>query len=177
MLNEETLISEAIKNNAIAQRTLYERYSKAMFNTCLKMMHNDDEAKDTLQDAFIKAFTKLDSFDHNSTFGAWLKRIVINTCLNQINKNKKMIFVEEEQQTTLDTDYYDSELKVELIQKAIPQLADGYRQIISLYLFEGYDHTEISKILNISVSTSKSQYSRAKKKLKNIITDIRHGKR
>ena len=178
MINEETLVKESIKNNKIAQRTLYEKYANAMYNTCIRMMGNEDEAKDVLQDAFIKAFTNLQSYSFEASFGAWLKRIVVNTCLNQLRKNQQLEYTEEDTHQIAEEVSEDDDLwKIELIQKAMPKLATGYRQILTLYLFEGYNHKEIGQILDIRASISKSQYHRAKKELKNIINTLGHEER
>lgn len=178
MINEKTLVNESIKNNKIAQRTLYEKYAKAMYNTCIRMMGNEDEAKDVLQDAFIKAFTNLQSYGFEASFGSWLKRIVVNTCLNQLRKKQHLEYTEEDTNLIAEEVHDDDDTwRIELIQKAIPKLANGYRQILSLYLFEGYNHKEISEILDIRESTSKSQYHRAKKELKNIVNTLCHEER
>jgi RNA polymerase sigma-70 factor, ECF subfamily len=138
------------------------------------MVNNREEAEDLLQDSFCDAFTKLDSFRFESTFGIWLKKIVVNRCINWIRK-KKILFVfpekidEEAHNTESEVDYEQLTLDVNKIHMAIGQLPEGYRIIFSLYALEGYDHAEISEILGISESTSKSQYLRAKKRIKEIL--------
>ena len=130
------------------------------------------EAEDLLQEAFTEAFMKLDSFRYESTFGAWLKRIVVNKCINEIKRRKADLnFVEDmshfnEREENED---YSAELSVGDIKKAMTQLPNGSRVIFSLYLLEGYDHREIAQILNVSESNSKSQYMRAKRKVKEIL--------
>ena len=159
------------KGNPKAQYELYRLYSKAMFNICYRMMNNREEAEDLLQEAFTDVFTKIGSFRSESTIGAWIKQIVVNKCINEIKRRKTdLLLVEDYQPFEKDddgTEKNDEEVKLEVdkIRKAMEKLPDGYRIIFSLYLFEGYDHTEISQILEISESTSKSQYMRAKKKL------------
>jgi len=164
------LIEECRKGNSKAQFRLYNQYSKAMYNLAYRIMNNREDAEDILQEAFIECFRNIGSFRFESTFGAWLKRILVNKCLNQLKKQKIDLtlcdtlpvteYVEEDE-ITFDTGK---------IFRGIEMLPDGYRIILTLYLLEGYDHSEISQILGISESTSKSQYSRAKEKLRNILS-------
>ncbi len=159
--------------NPKAQFQLYKLYSKAMFNICVRMLNSIEEAEDLLQESFTDAFMKLNSFRYESSFGAWLKRIVINKCINVINK-KKIDLVFPDQPVEQDTrdeevDYSGIDMDVQRIHLAVGKLPDGYRVIFSLYALEGYDHGEISQIMNISESTSKSQYLRAKQKIKELL--------
>jgi RNA polymerase sigma-70 factor (ECF subfamily) len=137
------------------------------------MTKHDAEAEDILQEAFVDAFRKIDTFKGESTFGAWLKRIVINKTINHLKKNQRMTWVSVDKMDFEDheppqTDR-DMQYKVKQVHQAIQQLPDGFRSVLSLYLLEGYDHREIAEILEISESTSKSQYNRAKKKLNQIL--------
>jgi RNA polymerase sigma-70 factor (ECF subfamily) len=159
--------------NPKAQFQLYKLYSKAMFNICVRMLNSIEEAEDLLQESFTDAFMKLNSFRYESSFGAWLKRIVINKCINAINK-KKVDLVFPDQPVEQDTrdeeiDYSGIDMDVQRIHLAVGKLPDGYRVIFSLYALEGYDHGEISQIMNISESTSKSQFLRAKQKIKELL--------
>jgi RNA polymerase sigma factor (sigma-70 family) len=164
------LIEECRKGNRNAQFRLYDQYSKAMYNLAYRILNNREDAEDIVQEAFVECFRNLSSFRFESTFGAWLKKILVNKCINQIKKKKvdltltenlPAVIYEEEEDVTYDTGR---------IFKGIEMLPDGYRVILTLYLLEGYDHSEISQILEISESTSKSQYSRAKEKLRNILS-------
>lgn len=138
------------------------------------MTNNSAEAEDILQDAFSEAFYKLNTFRNESTFGAWLKRIVVNHCINHLKKRKADL-IPMDDLSMFDNrhdDFQDDEvaaLSVGRILKAFEQLPQGYRVIFSLYLLEGYDHTEISAILGITESTSKSQFLRAKQKIREIL--------
>jgi len=136
------------------------------------MMNNAEEAKDMLQESFVDAFRRLESFRFESTFGAWLKKIVINKCINALEK-RKVVWIDEEisddQLSSTETESVDEEelqLSVERVKIAMNQLPEGARVIFSLYLLEGYDHTEISEILHISESTSKTQFMRARQMVK-----------
>ncbi|WP_247672644.1 RNA polymerase sigma factor [Aquimarina sp. MMG016] len=162
------LVEKSKSGDRNSQYQLYELYVDAMYNVSMRMIGIKEDAEDIIQDSFVEAFRNLKSFRYESTFGSWLKRIVINKSINHLKLKKIPI-------TPLDNhEYHISEEKIsepvkkiniDKIKKGIAQLPDGYRQIINLYLIEGYDHIEISEILKISVSTSKSQYHRAKKKL------------
>ncbi len=167
------VIDRSIKGNRQAQYQLYKLYSKAMFNICYRMMNDRSDAEDMLQESFTEAFRKLGSFRHDSTFGAWLKMIVINRCINEIKRRKaKLEFFEDMSPFEDEEDLSDDQetgLSPDRIKKAMEELPKGSRMIFSLYLLEGYDHQEISEILNISESNSKTQYMRAKQRIKEIL--------
>jgi RNA polymerase sigma factor (sigma-70 family) len=167
------IIELSKEGNPKAQFQLYKLYSKAMFNICRRMLNNREEAEDLLQESFTDAFMKLGTFRYESSFGAWIKRIVINKCINSIQKKKVDLVLFEQQVEAQDheetIDYSRIEMDVRKIHHAMEELPDGYRVIFSLYALEGYDHAEISHILGISESTSKSQYLRAKQKIRDII--------
>ena len=162
-----------MKGDVRAQYQLYSLYSRAMYNICFRMTNQKEEAEDLLQESFTYAFSKLGSFRFESSFGAWLKRIVVNTCINHLKKRKvDLVYTEQHNDPIPEDDYVDyQEIKfqVEGVMKAMDKLPEGYRVVFSLYLLEGYDHKEISDILGISESTSKSQFLRAKKKIKEIL--------
>ncbi len=167
-------IIDACKNgNNSAQFELYQLYSKAMFNVCFRMMNNREKAEDMLQEAFTQAFLKLDTFRYESNFGSWLKRIVINTCINTINKKKvELMYCEEIYQYELrEEEEAEVQFSVTNITNALEKLPEGGRMVFSLYLLEGYDHAEISQILKITESTSKSQLSRAKRSIIEILKE------
>ncbi len=154
-----------------AQFQIYKLYYKAMYNTSLRIVNDTMEAEDIMQESFLSAFEKIDTYSGTVSFGAWLKRIVINRSLDALSK-KKVAFEDIDSLPGLRDDSGEEmvyreevDLKVEEIKKEIEKLPDGYRIILSLYLIEGYDHDEIAEILGISSSTSRSQLSRAKQKL------------
>jgi RNA polymerase sigma factor (sigma-70 family) len=163
------LIEECREGNSKAQFRLYNQYSKAMFNLACRILNNREDAEDILQETFVECFRNLDSFRFESTFGAWLKKILINKCINQIKKKKIDLTLCDELPSDVYEDENEQPYDTTKIFKGIEMLPDGYRVILTLYLLEGYDHSEISQILGISESTSKSQYSRAKEKLRNIV--------
>jgi len=155
-----------------AQFELYRLYSRAMYNICLRMTKNDMDAEDLLQNSFVDIFTKLDSFRFQSSVGAWIKRIVVNNCINFLKKRRLEIQELNDkitEQPEPEEQVHAPKYSIDTINYALMQLPDGYRVVFTLYLMEGYDHKEIAEILEISEATSKSQYSRAKKKLREII--------
>jgi RNA polymerase sigma factor (sigma-70 family) len=164
------LIEECRKGNSRAQFRLYNQYSKAMYNLAYRILNNREDAEDILQETFLECFRNINTFRFESTFGAWLKKILVNKCINQIKKKKIDLTLCE----TLPATVYEEDEEViydtKKIFKGIEVLPDGYRIILTLYLLEGYDHSEIAQILGITESTSKSQYSRAKEKLRNILS-------
>jgi len=146
-----------------------------MYNVCLRILNDRDEAEDVLQESFISAFKNIGKYEGRSTFGAWLKRIVINNALNHI-KSKKMLFenidgTHDQVEEANERDEEEMDLKVWKIKSALSELSDGFRSVLTLYLFEGYDHKEIGTILDITESTSKTQYLRAKRKLLEIMKE------
>ena len=138
----------------------------------MRIINNEAEAEDVMQEAFLKAFTKIETYKGEVSFGAWLKRIVINRSLDYLKK-RKVKFEEIKEKTTQITDFQmeTKEVNVQVIKNAIQKLPDGYRVVLSLYLLEGYDHEEISEILGISNSNSRTQFLRAKNKLREILKD------
>ena len=167
------IVEECKQGNRRAQFELYQLYSQAMFNICLRMVRNEADAEDLLQNSFVDVFTKLDSFRFQSSVGAWIKRIVVNNCINFLKK-RKLHFEEIDNTLALHAvppaeEPPTTQLTVEAIEGALFRLPDGYRVVFSLYLLEGYDHQEIADILGVSVATSKSQYSRARKKIREIL--------
>ena len=165
------IVEACLLGDRNAQFKLYNLYSRAMYNTCLRMVSDTETAQDVLQNAFYDVFQSLESFRFESSVGTWIKRIVINNCLNHLKK-RKLYFQEltETAHHVIDTEETNdagfSVYNVERVRKAVDILPEGYRVVLTLYAFEGYDHEEIASILGITESTSKSQYLRAKNKLK-----------
>jgi RNA polymerase sigma-70 factor (ECF subfamily) len=140
-----------------------------MFNVSHRITGRQEDAEDAIQEAFISAFRNLHNYRADATFGAWLKRIVVNKSINVLKKRKHELMPEDDHWDVAETEEpaeYKEELTIERVKTAIEELPDGYRTVLSLYLLEGYDHQEISEILGITESTSKSQLNRAKGKLR-----------
>lgn len=164
------LIDRCLEGDTAAQHQLYRLYAKAMFNVCYRMLNDHDDAEDVLQDAFVSAFHRLSSYHGEATFGAWLKRIVINKAINFLSKKRiEVVTLDEGHEYVEEENTKIDHLTVNRVKEAIGRLPGGYRIVFSLYLLEGYDHGEIAQILGITESTSKSQYNRAKKKIKELL--------
>ncbi len=168
------IIERCINGDQKAYSEIYKLYSKAMYNICFRITGSQEAAEDVLQEAFVNAFKSIKSFQAKSSFGAWLKKIVVNKAINHLRKKQlETIEIDDRIDVKMEDgeDDVDLVLKVESIRNAIQKLPNGFRVVFSLYLLEGYDHKEISEILDISESTSKSQYNRAKKKLRELLKE------
>jgi RNA polymerase sigma-70 factor (ECF subfamily) len=168
------LVVECKKGSRKAQYELYKLYSKAMFNVAMRIVGDEAEAADVLQEAFVDAFKRLADFRQETTFGLWMKQIVVNKSISQLRKRKMdLIAIDDvDVEAIPDEDGFDEEeiqYQVEQVKRAINMLPEGYRIVLSLYLLEGYDHEEISHIMKISVNTSRTQFMRAKRKLMEVL--------
>ncbi|HTQ27993.1 MAG TPA: RNA polymerase sigma factor [Puia sp.] len=169
ILHDE-LVERCKQGDSKSYAALYQKYAKAMYNTSLRIVNHTGDAEDVLQESFTDAFASIGSFQYKSTFGAWLKKIVINKSINHLRK-KKVDLVDLEKThvgnmpETEPVDEAEIQMKVEEIKKAVKLLPNGYRTVLTLYLFEGYDHEEIAEILSVSHATVRTQYMRAKQKL------------
>jgi RNA polymerase sigma-70 factor (ECF subfamily) len=173
----QELIDRCRMQDREAQFEIYRLYYKAMYNTSLRIVQDPVEAEDIMQESFLSAFQKINMYSGSVSFGAWLKKIVVNRSLDSLKK--KRLFFEEYSEGIVELsgsedERQDISAKVEEIRDAILKLPDGFRVVLSLYLLEGYDHEEIGEILNISSSTSRSQYTRARKKLIDLLKEKGH---
>ena len=166
------LLQECKKGSTTAQFEIYKLYYKAMFNTAMRILQNSFDAEDVMQEAFIKAFKKIETFTGEATFGAWLKRIVINQSLDWLKKqriatvelNEEVAYLPNEESLEVD-----NEISMAVIYNCIEGLPQKCRNVVKLYLLEGYDHQEVAQILEISEVASRSQLSRVKSKLKELL--------
>ena len=165
------IVKACMSNDRRAQFELYKLYSKGMYNICLRMVNNESDAEDIIQHSFMDVFSKLHMFKFESSIGAWIKRIVINNTINFLKKRKLQIseLNDQIQLSVQDDQVDDVHLGIDSVKNALGKLPDGYRVVFNLYAFEGYDHKEIGEIIGVTEATSKSQYSRAKKKIKEIL--------
>ena len=174
MLNmtEEAILKGCLNNNAAAQRELYNKYSSKMLAVCYRYGHNREDAEDMLQEGFIKVFLQIHTFENRGAFEGWIRRIVVHTCINILKKNKKFnesvdiiyataIQVREESVSAI--------IQAKQAVECIRILPIGYRTVLNLYAIEGYSHREIANMLDIEESTSRSQYTRAKAMLEDIL--------
>lgn len=162
------MVQQCLDGDRSAYRALYDRYSKAMFNTALRIVNRVTDAEDILQESFTDAFMQLSSFKNKSTFGAWLKQIVVFKSIGFVKKHRiNFVDMEIAGDPAEESEMNEKEIwyTVEQIKETIIQLPDGYRTVLLLYLFEEYSHEEIAEMLEVAPSTARTQYMRAKKKL------------
>ncbi len=174
------LIEKCRNNDRRAQLKLYNQYCDAMFCVSMRFLKNNDDAQDVTQEAFIKAFKKMDQYKAEVTFGAWLKRIVINSCIDFLkSKYQNHLSLDESYMYVSENDDWsvDDEISIEEIKEAIEMLPEKYKYVVMLYLIEGYDHSEISQILNIQETTSRTQLMRGKNQLKELLIKKQNGTR
>lgn len=171
----KSLVKQVKRNDVVAMRTLYENYAKEMLAVSFRITNNLQDAEDIIQDAFLKSFQKIEQLKEESKYGGWLKQIVVNKSLAALKKRinfTNIEIVEEWATEENDNDWYKG-ISFQKIKDAIQTLPDGSRQVFSLFLLENYKHKEIAEMLNISISTSKSQYRYALKLLKEKLKDLR----
>ena len=169
---EHNLITLCIKGNQNAQMQLYDQYCGAMFTVACRYLKNEEDAKDAMQEGFLKAFKNLTMFQPDATFGVWLKRIIINQCLDVLKKNTLQFSDDNLMELTISEDEnweFDVAITKNDILLAIDQLDAKHRMVVKLYLIEGYDHQEISEILEIAKETSRTHLRRGKIKLKDLL--------
>ncbi len=174
--DESLLVKRCLGGDRTAQKALYQKYARAMYTTIVRMVADKEDAEDLLQETFVKVFTKLHTFKGESTLGAWIKRIAVNAGLNFIRSKKQLYFATLEDNLTPTVPPVNMESNddtdLKKIHEAIKALPEGSRVVFTLFLLEGYQHKEIARILNISESTSKSQYQRARKLLQEKLNSL-----
>jgi RNA polymerase sigma factor (sigma-70 family) len=164
-MKEETLIASCLRNDPTAQRELYNRYSPRMLSVCYRFAPNRDDAEDMLQEGFIKVFMQMHTFQNKGAFEGWIRRIVVHTCINYLKKNN--LIYAQGVQTREET--IPSIMQAKQVIESIRNLPIGYRTVLNLYAIEGYNHREIADMLDIEESTSRSQYTRAKAMLEQML--------
>ncbi len=178
---QSDLIEKCRQNNRIAQLQLYNQYCDGMFAVAMRFVNNTFEAEDIVQEAFIKVFTKLHQYKAEVSFGAWLKRIVINKSIDLLKSKKQhMLELDEVHLKVVDSNnenewLVDDMITLEDVKAAIEKLPEKYQYVVMLYLIEGYDHQEISEILNITEVASRTQLSRGKAQLKELLILKKNG--
>ena len=171
-MTEEAILQGCLNNNATAQKVLYEKYSPKMLSVCYRYAHNREDAEDMLQEGFIKVFGQIHTFQNRGAFEGWIRRIVIHTCINNLKKNKRFNeSVDLIHATSLQVmeETIPSIIQAKQVVECIRLLPIGYRTVLNLYAIEGYSHREIGEMLDIEESTSRSQYTRAKAMLEDVL--------
>jgi RNA polymerase sigma factor (sigma-70 family) len=177
-MNDYSLVEECVRGNQRAQKTLFERFAPKMLAVCQRYAKDIDEAEDILQDGFVKVFLKLGAFKQQGSLEGWIRRIMVNTALDQIRKNGRLLGdtdVDSVEFKLDSNDYIVEGLMAEDLMKLVMSMPDGYKTVFNLFAIEGYSHAEIAEMLGVNESTSKSQYSRARAYLRERIEKI-HGK-
>lgn len=171
-MTEQSIIAGCMHNEAAAQRELYNKYSPKMLSVCYRFAHNRDDAEDMLQEAFIKIFSQIHTFQNKGAFEGWIRKIVVHTSINFLKKNKKFsenIDIENATTIYVKEETMPSILQAKQVIECIKLLPMGYRTVLNLYAIEGYSHKEIGNLLDIEESTSRSQYTRAKALLESVL--------
>lgn len=176
------IVEKCKQNDRQAQMQLYNQYCNGMLAVAHRFVNDKMEAEDIVQEAFIKAFSKLEQYKAEVSFGAWLKRIVVNTCIDVLkSKHQRMVELEDYHLNMVDDNAMDwkvdDDVTVNEVKVLIEELPEKYKYVLMLYLIEGYDHQEISEILNISEVASRTQLSRGKQKLQNALKLNKNGTR
>lgn len=174
-MDDETLVKECAKGNPKAQRALFDKFAPKMLSVCNRYIGKSDEAEDVLQDAFVKIFQKVVEFKMEGSLEGWIRRIVVNTALDAIRKNKKTlgdVSVDDVSYKISYTDDNFDDMDVKHLLKIINNLPDGYRVVFNMFAIEGYSHKEIADTLGVTENTSKSQYSRARAYLRNELEKV-----
>ncbi len=171
-MTEEAILKGCLKNDAAAQKELYNKYSPKMLAVCYRFAHTREDAEDMLQEGFIKVFLQIRSFENRGAFEGWIRKIIVHTCINILKKNKRFnenVDIIHASGAQVREDSIPSIIQAKQVVECIRLLPIGYRTVLNLYAIEGYSHREISKMLEIEESTSRSQYTRAKAMLEEIL--------
>lgn len=173
-MTDEQLVKECVSGNAIAQKKFYDLFARKMLGVCMRYTKDIDEAQDVLQDGFIKIFNKLPDFESKGSLEGWVRRIMVNTALDHYRKNKKHqanVDVNSVEYMLEKDDFTIESINAEDLLKIIQAIPEGYRVVFNLFAIEGYSHKEIADRLGVTESTSKSQFSRAKKLLRKLLIE------
>lgn len=171
-MTEEAILKGCLQNEPTAQRELYNRYSPKMLSVCYRFAHNREDAEDMLQEGFIKVFSQMHTFGNRGAFEGWVRRIIVHTCINILKKNKRFnesVDIIHATAVQVREESVPSIVQAKQIVECIRMLPMGYRTVLNLYAIEGYSHREIGTMLEIEESTSRSQYTRAKAMLEDIL--------
>ncbi len=171
-MTEEAILQGCLHNQPVAQRELYNRFSPKMLAVCYRFAHNREDAEDMLQEAFIKVFSQIHTFQNKGAFEGWIRRIIVHTCINHLKKNKRFnesVDIINANAIQVREESIPSIVQAKQIVECIRLLPIGYRTVLNLYAIEGYSHKEIADMLDIEESTSRSQYTRAKQMLEEIL--------
>ncbi len=171
-MSEEAILQGCLKNQPAAQQELYSRYSPKMLSVCYRFARSREDAEDMLQEGFIRVFTQIHQFQSKGSFEGWIRRIIVHTCINHLKKYKKFndsVDIAQAQTMQVREDSVPSIIQAKQVVECIRMLPIGYRTVLNLFAIDGYTHREIAGMLDIEESTSRSQYTRAKAMLEQIL--------
>ena len=171
-MSEDVIFQGCLQNNAAAQKALYEKYSAKMMAVCYRYGHNREDAEDMLQESFIKVFSQIHTFENRGALEGWIRRITVHTCINILKKNKRFnesVDIIHANSIQIKEDNIPSIMQAKEVVECIRLLPLGYRTVLNLYAIEGFSHKEIASMLDIEESTSRSQYTRSKSMLEDIL--------
>ncbi|MBC6490951.1 RNA polymerase sigma factor [Flavihumibacter stibioxidans] len=171
-MTEEVLLQGCINNEPMAQKELYQKYNSKMMSVCYRFAHNREDAEDMLQEGFIKVFSQIHTFRSQGALEGWIRRIMVHTCINHLKRNKKFnesVDLIHANGLQVREDSVPSIVQAKQVIECIRLLPIGYRTVLNLYALEGYSHKEIATVLDIEESTSRSQYTRARQMLEDIL--------
>ncbi len=171
-MTEEAILQGCVKNNAAAQKALYDKYSGKMLVVCYRYAPNREDAEDMLQEGFIKVFSQIHTFENRGALEGWIRRIIVHTCINNLKKNKRFnesVDLIHANSLHVREEAIPSIIQAKEVVECIRQLPIGYKTVLNLYAIEGFSHREIAQMLDIEESTSRSQYTRAKAMLEDIL--------
>jgi RNA polymerase sigma-70 factor (ECF subfamily) len=171
-MTDEQLVQGCDRNDPNAQRQLYEKFSRKMFGVCLRYANNKEEAEDLLQDGFVKVYSKLSSYKGEGSLEGWIRKVMVNTALDNLRKQK----IEWSSEELIDQFQVEpasiAKIGANELLNLVAKLPNGFRTVFNLYAIEGYTHQEIGELLGISENTSKSQYARARVQLMNSVNNL-----
>lgn len=171
-MTEDDLLHGCLHKDAAAQQEFYSRYSPKMLSVCYRFAKNREDAEDMLQEGFIRIFSQIHQFQHKGALEGWIRRIIVHTCINMLKKNKKFnenVDIEHAQHLIIREEAVPAIIQAKQVIECIRMLPLGYRTVLNLFAIEGYNHREIAEMLDIEESTSRSQYTRAKAMLEDIL--------
>lgn len=178
-MDRESLIQKCIQGEALAQRRLFDSLAPKMLSVCLRYLGNKEEAEDVCQMSFVKLYNSLKDYNNEGSFDGWVRRIFVNTCLDQLRKNKKTkydVSMDDVDYRLEKNDFILERMEATDLMKIVEQMPTGYRTVFNLFVVEGYSHKEIAEKLEITENTSKSQFKRARTHLMNSLEKLQYGK-
>jgi len=179
MFSQEQIIEGCLKNNRQTQKVLYNMYASKFLGVCMRYAKDRQEAEDILQDGFLKIFGRISQYSGLGSFEGWMKRIIVNTALTNYRQNLKHYYkqsIDDINESDIELNIAEYDYSLEELLKVIQNLPPGYRMVFNMYAIEGFQHKEIAEMMGVDVTTSKSQYSRAKKLLRTKLESLKKEK-